>query len=36
MTPDTLEDAVTALHRTPVRRNTLYGEADKKAYVVAL
>jgi len=33
MTADTLEAAVTALHRTPVQRNTLYGEAEKKAYV---
>ena len=33
MAPHTLEDAVTALHRTPVQRNTLYGEAEKKACV---
>ena len=33
MTPQTLEAAVTALHRTPMQRSTLYGEATKKAYV---
>jgi len=33
MTPPTLEAAVTALQRTPVQRNTLYGEAEKKANV---
>jgi FO synthase len=32
MTPDTLEDAVTALHRTPVRRNTVYEATVAKAY----
>jgi FO synthase len=33
MTPHTLEAAVTALRRTPLQRNTLYGETEKKAYV---
>ena len=33
MTPHTLEAAVTALQRSPVQRNTLYAEAEKKAYV---
>ena len=33
MTPHILEAAVTALHMYPVQRNTLYGEATKKAYV---
>ena len=33
MTSQTLEAAVTALHRRPVQRSTLYGEATKKAGV---